>query len=190
MIRKREPTPTDDEPGEDPGEMFRTAIGPVRPLRATPAPPPRPKPRAAARMAERDEHDARGEFQRGIEDEAFHLERGDALAYRREHVPARVLRRLARGDYSAQDELDLHHSDARRAEQLLRSFLANAREAGHGCVCIVHGKGLHSEGNFPVLKNVVDRILRQRADVLAFHSAPVAQGGTGAVLVLLAPRRG
>jgi DNA-nicking Smr family endonuclease len=36
-----------------------------------------------------------------------------------------------------------------------------------------------------VLKNLVDRVLRQRADVLAFHSPPAAQGGTGAVLVLL-----
>jgi DNA-nicking Smr family endonuclease len=190
MSRKREPVPTDDEPGEDPGEMFRAAVGPVRPLPATPAPPARPKPRARARMAERDEHDARGEFQRGMDNEAYQLERGDAMAYRRDHVPAQLLRRLARGDYSAQDELDLHHADARRAEQLLRIFLADARAAGHGCVCIVHGKGLHSEGSFPVLKNLVDHTLRQRADVLAFHSAPAALGGTGAVLVLLAPRQG
>jgi len=55
-------------------------------------------------------------------------------------------------------------------------------------VRIVHGKGLNSDDSLPVLKNVVDRMLRQRADVLAFHSAPAAQGGTGAVLVLLAPR--
>jgi DNA-nicking Smr family endonuclease len=39
-----------------------------------------------------------------------------------------------------------------------------------------------------VLKNLVDRLLRQRNDVLAFHSAPAGQGGTGAVLVLLARR--
>ena len=63
-------------------------------------------------------------------------------------------------------------------------------QAGLGCVRIVHGKGLHSESGVPVLKNLVDRVLRQRADVLAFHSAPGAQGGHGAVLVLLAlPRR-
>jgi DNA-nicking Smr family endonuclease len=52
-------------------------------------------------------------------------------------------------------------------------------------VRIVHGKGLHSDSGVPVLKNLVDRILRQRADVLAYHSAPAAQGGHGAVLVLL-----
>ena len=53
---------------------------------------------------------------------------------------------------------------------------------------IIHGKGLGSDAEIPVLKNVVDRVLRQRSDVLAFHSAPPAQGGTGAVLVLLAAR--
>jgi DNA-nicking Smr family endonuclease len=61
-------------------------------------------------------------------------------------------------------------------------------------VRIIHGKGSHgpasiASSGMPVLKNLVDRLLRQRADILAFHSAPPAQGGTGAVLVLLAPRR-
>lgn len=49
----------------------------------------------------------------------------------------------------------------------------------------MHGKGLHSDSGVPVLKNLVDRLLRQRAEVLAYHSAPAAQGGQGAVLVLL-----
>ena len=76
----------------------------------------------------------------------------------------------------------------------MRSALAGARDHGVGCVRIIHGKGMHGSGSIasrdvPVLKNLVDRLLRQRADVLAFHSAPPAQGGTGAVLVLLAPRR-
>ena len=76
----------------------------------------------------------------------------------------------------------------------MRAFLHDARQHGVGCVRIVHGKGLHgaasiASGGQPVLKNLVDRMLRHRADVLAFHSAPPAQGGTGAVLVLLAPRR-
>jgi DNA-nicking Smr family endonuclease len=52
-------------------------------------------------------------------------------------------------------------------------------------VRIIHGKGLNSPDGVPTIKNMVDRLLRQRADVLAFHSAPPAQGGTGAVLVLI-----
>lgn len=173
--------------GDDDAALFRAAVGPVRELPATPALPDRPRPRPRARMAERDEAQALEEFRSG-RGEAFTIGRGDVLTYRREHVPPRTLKRLSQGLYAAQDELDLHHSDAAGAEQLLRRFIAEARDAGHGCVRVVHGKGINSDDSLPVLKNVVDRILRHRADVLAFHSAPPAQGGTGAVLVLLAKR--
>lgn len=167
--------------------LFRDAIGPVRALRDAPEPPARPRPKPRARMAERDEVAARDEFRRGI-GEADALAAGDMLAYRRETVTPRTLRRLARGQFAVQDELDLHLADAVSAEAMLRRFLAEARAAGSGCVSIVHGKGLHADSRVPVLKNLVDRVLRHRADVLAFHSAPVARGGTGAVLVLLAPK--
>ena len=94
-------------------------------------------------------------------------------------MPPRLLQRLRRGQFAVQDELDLHGATATQAATLLREFLAVV-------VRIVHGKGRQSDAGAPVLKNATDRLLRQRADVLAFHSAPPAQGGTGAVLVLLA----
>jgi DNA-nicking Smr family endonuclease len=168
---------------DDDAALFREAIGPVRELPPTPEPPRKAPPRAVPRMAARDEAAALGEFQRAMRADV--LEAGDALSYRRDEVPGRVLQRLRKGLYAAQDELDLHWSDATQAEGMLRAFLAAARESGFGCVRIVHGKGLHSGTGVPVLKNLVDRMLRQRADVLAFHSAPAAQGGNGAVLVLL-----
>ncbi len=199
---------------DDDRELFRNAVGPVRRLREI-APPPTPaKPKPRARMAERDDAAARDEFRHVLDaspstpfdcaqdrlrqaqdrpspGQAL-LEAGDALAYRRDTLPPRVLQRLKRGEIAAQDELDLHGVDARTAETLLRGFLVEARLNGHACVRIIHGKGLHPSGcigssGAPVLKNLVDRLLRQRADVLAFHSAPAAQGGTGVVLVLLAP---
>ncbi len=174
------------KPPDDDAAMFRSAIGPVRELPDTPTPPARPKPRPRAKMAERDEADARDEFRHALD--ATLLQAGDPLDYRRDEVPARVLRRLRNGEYAAEEELDLHHCDARQAEVLLRRFLQEARAAALGCVRIVHGKGLNSESGAPILKNLVDGMLRRRADVLAFHSAPPAQGGTGAVLVLLAKR--
>ena len=174
------------KPSDDDAEMFRSAIGPVREMPDTPAPPSKPKPRARAKMAERDETEARDEFRHALD--ATLLQAGDPLSYRRDEVPARVLRRLRNGEYAAEEELDLHHSDARQAEALLRRFLQEARTARLGCVRIVHGKGLNSDSGAPILKNLVDGMLRRRADVLAFHSAPPAQGGTGAVLVLLAKR--
>jgi DNA-nicking Smr family endonuclease len=88
-----------------------------------------------------------------------------------------------------QDELDLHGATALQAEGLLRRFLAEAHAHDHGCVRVIHGKGQRSESDAPILKNLVDRLLRQRADVMAFHSAPPTQGGTGAVLVLLVHSR-
>ena len=175
----------DRDPRDDDAALFRSAIGPVRELPPATPPPPRPRPRPATRMAELDEAEALDEFQRMLGAEP--LDAGDALRYRRDEVPARVLKRLSMGHYAAQDELDLHHATAAGAEALLRRFLPEARAAGARCVRVIHGKGLNSSG-VPVLKNLVDRLLRQRADVLAFHSAPAAQGGTGAVLVLLRPR--
>jgi len=173
---------------EDPAALFRSAIGEVKPLRKpAAAPPPTPKSKPRARMAERDDQEARGEFARLLRDSSP-LEAGDTASYRRDTLPARMFQRLKRGQYSVQDELDLHGATVAQAETLLRQFLLEAHAHEHGCVRIIHGKGLQSDGGAPVLKNLVDRLLRQRNDVLAFHSAPAGQGGTGAVLVLLSNR--
>ena len=176
----------------DDAALFRAAVGKVKPIRTTAAAAvnkPRPLPRA--RMAERDEAEALGEFARLLRD-TTPLESGDTASYRRDHLPPRLFQRLKRGQFSIQDELDLHGASAAQAEAMLRQFLAEAHAHEYGCVRIIHGKGLRradptTDSGVPVLKNLVDRMLRQRNDILAFHSAPPAQGGTGAVLVLLAP---
>ncbi len=170
---------------EDDSELFRNAIGPVRPVATQPERPRKPAPRARARMREADERAAWSEFRHAMHDPL--LDPGDVSSYRRDEVPPRVLAKLRNGEYAARDELDLHGLTVAVAESLLREFLRDAIAAGTGCVRIIHGKGRNSEG-LPVIKNLVDRMLRQRADVLAFHSAPPAQGGTGAVLVLLKHR--
>ncbi|AWV07836.1 Smr/MutS family protein [Marilutibacter maris] len=180
MTKSRTPPP----PDSDDAALFREAIGAVRELDAPAPPPSAPRPRPRARMAELDEVDARHAFRTGADMPT--LESGDLLAYRRDSVPPRSWQRLRRGEISAQEELDLHGADARSAEALLRAFISDAHRHGLGCVRVIHGKGLHGDGA-PVLKNLVDRLLRHRADVVAFHSAPPAQGGTGAVVVLLAP---
>ncbi len=179
--------PEDDIPDDDDAALFRAAIGPVTPLRAPPpavhAPPPRPR----TRVPERDAHEVVGEFRRLL-DSHSQLEAGDQSSHRQPQVPHRILQRLRRGQYAIQDELDLHGASAQQAHRLLRDFIADAREHDHGCVRIIHGNGRQSDSPAPVLKNLVDQWLRLRSDVLAFHSAPPAQGGTGAVLVLLARR--
>src|SRR5690606_24893975 len=100
---------------------------------------PRPKPRA--RMAEQDEALALGEFARLLQS-GTPLEAGDVASYRRENLPPRMFQRLKRGQYSVQDELDLHGATTLQAELLLRQFLQEAHAHEFGCVRIIHGKGL------------------------------------------------
>ena len=113
------------------------------------------------------------------------LEVGEELSYLRDGYPPRLLRQLKRGQFSVQDDIDLHQMNAAAAQLTIAEFLAEARREGLRCVRIVHGKGLRSRAAGPVLKGLTDRMLRRRDDVIAFASARPALGGTGAVVVLL-----
>jgi len=177
---------SDAEPMDDAAE-FRAAIGQVRRLPEVADAPGAPKPRATVAMREADERAALAESRRI--DPMRHAEAlGDTLAYRRDDVPQQTLRRLKRAEFAIEDEIDLHLLGEKAAEDLLKRFLNEARDAAHHCVRVIHGKGLHS-AHGPVLKGMVERVLGHRADVLAYASAPAAQGGAGAALVLLAKRK-
>lgn len=167
------------------GALFRASLDGVRPLRgksrvaeAFLRPPPRTPPH-------RDE----GFAQLLAENPVIGLvETGEELLYLKPGLPPGLLRRLRRGQFAVRDEIDLHAMDAPTAAAVLKRFLDQARRRDCGCVKIIHGKGLRSRGRGPVLKALVDRMLRQRADVLAFAPARPQQGGSGATLVLLAAR--
>ena len=174
----------DDDFDEDDAALFREAIGDVRRIEIQEQTIPRTKPVADSKMFRRDEAEALRDSRSVSATEAY-LNSADELSYRRPEVPEKWFKQLKRGQISIQDELDLHHCRAADAEVFLKQFLNQAREEAHYCVRVIHGKGLRSE-SAPVLKALVDRVLRHRGDVLAFNSAPPAQGGTGAVLVLLA----
>jgi DNA-nicking Smr family endonuclease len=180
MKKRRDPT----EPDEADIRLFRDAIGPVRELRADMPPPPASRPEPRAHMFEADEAAVPGELLELAFDPAL-MEIGEELSYLRDGYPPRLLRQLRRGQFSIQDELDLHHMNAAAAQSSIASFLAEARQHGLRCVRIVHGKGLRSKATGPVLKVLTDRLLRRRDDVVAFASARPAQGGTGAVVVLI-----
>ncbi len=163
--------------------LFREAVGTVRRIEARESANERPGPAPEPRRLRMDEAEALRES-RDVAALAP-IDAADVLDFRRNEVPEKTLRQLRRGQFSIQDELDLHHLRAADAERLLKTFLNQARRGSRLCVRIVHGKGLRSEST-PVLKSLVDKVLRHRGDVLAFASAPINQGGTGAVLVLLA----
>lgn len=181
MTKNRHPA---DPPDDDDAALFREAIGEVRRIEIEAQGIPRVKPVADSKMFRRDEAEALLDSRSVTATEAY-LNSADELSYRRPEMPEKWFKQLKRGQISIQDELDLHHCRAVDAEVFLKQFLNQAREEQHYCVRVIHGKGLRSE-SAPVLKAIVDRVLRHRGDVLAFNSAPPAQGGTGAVLVLLA----
>ncbi|MDO1528636.1 Smr/MutS family protein [Fulvimonas sp. R45] len=179
-MKRRGPAPISD----DDARLFREAVGEVRPIEADAPPPTAPKPAPRPRMFEADEAAVPGELLDMAFDPAS-LEVGEELAYLREGYPPKLLRQLKRGQYSVQDVLDLHQMNAAAAQASIADFLAEARRQGLRCVRIIHGKGLRSKAAGPVLKALTDRLLRRRDDVVAFASARPAQGGTGAVVVLL-----
>jgi DNA-nicking Smr family endonuclease len=168
----------------DEAQLFRRAVGPV--VRVTTdrvtwrpcGPPPTPE---QARL------DDQRVLQESLAADSFlwDLETGEDLWYRRPGLQRGVLRKLRRGQFTVQGELDLHGMTVPVARAALAAFLRTSLRAGSRCVRIVHGKGHGSPGRRPVLKELLPGWLRQRKEVLAFCSATPPDGGTGAVYVLL-----
>ncbi|MGY6631875.1 MAG: Smr/MutS family protein [Wenzhouxiangella sp.] len=113
------------------------------------------------------------------------VETGEEISWLREGLQKRVLSRLRRGHWRVQDELDLHDMNTEAAAGAIRTFLSLAHRDALSCVKIIHGKGLRSGPDGPRLKRLTARLLSRHAWVCAFASAPVKDGGTGAVYVLL-----
>jgi DNA-nicking Smr family endonuclease len=113
------------------------------------------------------------------------LEVDDAMSFRRPGIGIDVARKLRRGLWSIQSEIDLHGLRREEAREALAAFLRNAVRDGLRCVRVVHGKGLGSPGKTPVLKGKVHSWLIQKDEVLAFVQARADEGGAGAVVVLL-----
>lgn len=115
------------------------------------------------------------------------LDTDDTLSYRGNGIGPDVLRKLRRGEWVIQSEIDLHGLRVDEARAALAQFLRDTIKRGLRCVRIVHGKGLGSKDKTPVLKSKVRGWLIQRAEVIAFCQARAAEGGAGALIVLLRP---
>lgn len=100
----------------------------------------------------------------------------------------RVVKKLRRGEFAVQAHTDLHGMTKDEAKAAVITFVKASRLAGHRCVLIVHGRGMHSKDQIPVLKDAIRTWLSRGAagaQVLAFATARPADGGAGAVYVLL-----
>ncbi len=113
---------------------------------------------------------------------------GEEIAYRRPGLPEKIFRQLRRGRFSIEAETDLHGLTVNEAKLLLRDFIGESAQRRLGCVRVIHGKGLGSGPGGPVLKGNVQRWLMQWDEVLAFVTARVRDGGSGAIYVLLRRR--
>ncbi len=168
---------------------FARAVGPVQPLadaRRVHGHAPRPEP--LPRQREADERAALREALSDEVDVESLLLTDDGLSFRRPGLSADVVARLRRGQWAIQAQIDLHGLRRDEAREQLAAFVRQALQRSQRCVRVVHGKGLGSPGGEPVLKGKVQRWLAQCAEVIAFTQATRAQGGAGALVVLLERR--
>jgi DNA-nicking Smr family endonuclease len=171
--------------------LFTRAVGQVQPIAAKPRVQvniPAPVPR----RLQQDIDDAAA-LQESMSDEfdvSTLLDVDDQMSFRRPGIGTDVTRKLRKGEWSIQGQIDLHGLRSDEARNAVGQFIRDAKRMGWRCVRVVHGKGLGSPGKEPVLKSKVQRWLVQKNEVLAFVQAKPADGGAGALVVLLGPANG
>lgn len=162
--------------------LFKQAVADSQPLKQDKiipeTPKPFPVPARADKQAVLNELDA-PEF------DEFALERGDTLLFYRPGLQRRTFKKLRRGQFNIEAELDLHGMTVDKAKIALAEFIKRCLSRNKHCVRIIHGKGLGSKNNKPVIKNKLNHWLPKRNDVLAYCSARQVDGGTGAIYLLL-----
>lgn len=169
----------------DESELFRREVAGAKPVAQNRRrKPERILPSARPRSREADDVAVMAELLRDSPED-LEVESGDEISHRQPGVQLSVMRRLRRGHYRCQAELDLHGQVVSAARVAVVMFLNEAQDMDYRCVRIVHGKGLRSGHRGPVLKTKVANWLRQRQEVLAYSSAREVDGGTGAIYVLL-----
>ncbi len=172
-------------------ELFARAVGRVMALPAKHGPGhkaslQRTKPAPIAEQQRLDEESVMREALSDEFDVETLLQTDETLSFRRPGMGPDVVRKLRQGSWSIQRQLDLHGLRREDARDALGAFIREANKAGVRCVRVVHGKGLGSPGKTPVLKGRVQSWLIQKQEVLAFVQARPAEGGAGALVVLLA----
>ncbi|RDJ99450.1 Smr/MutS family protein [Paraburkholderia lacunae] len=167
-------------------DLFRREIGAVAPLAVPPrATPPRTPPSPMPVQTRRDEEAVLHEAISDEFDPEVLLDTDETLSYCRPGVSQEVVRKLRRGDWIVQAQIDLHGMRREEAREALAEFIRESVKRGLRCLRVIHGKGLGSIGKEPVLKGKVRAWLVQKAEVIAFCQARPHDGGAGAVVVLL-----
>lgn len=176
-----------DAKGDDDRHLFREAMADVAPLHDKDAPVQykrRPSKRSLTEGQRRRRGDAvreeRPTWDRGI----AQLQPHEAVEWRGNGVSRKVLRRFGHDHRAVAATLDLHYKNVEEARRTVDRFLTAERQRGNRVVCIIHGRGEASETPARIKSHVAHWLRNHRA-VLAYKSAPRADGGAGAVWVLL-----
>ena len=176
--------------------VFRNNLGGVKKMpesnryvprapKPIPAAPAVKRPLNAAEQKNDDAAVLREAMLSDLFDVEHYMEEDPALNYLAPGVGNDVMKRLRKGYWPVQDELDLHGLRRDAARNAIGAFLQQANRRGHRCVCVIHGRGFGSKGQEPVLKSMVHSWLVQTDGVIAFSQARASEGGEGALIVLL-----
>ena len=177
-MKPRDKIPVD---GSDESSLFRDAVKDVKPM---------PSSDKAIHSHKLPQPTIRRKI--SISDRSFtshsplsEMESGDENSFFRSGVSRKTLKQLRRGHWNTDYQLDLHGFTRDEALREMEEFLNTCSMRGFRCVQIIHGKGLNSKNQEPVLKTLVWSQLKLHSNVLAFCQAGPTDGGSGAVLVLL-----
>ena len=108
----------------------------------------------------------------------------DGSSHRKNGIQKRTMQKLRKGRFTLGAELDLHNMTLETAHLVLLQFIADATSRSLESIRVIHGKGLRSE-NGPRLKIMTRQVLQDHPRVLAYTQCKPADGGSGAVDVLL-----
>jgi DNA-nicking Smr family endonuclease len=164
--------------------LFRNAVGEIQPVNTRNRNLQSSKPPAKVLQRRREERKTLEEALHNPTEEAKG-EPTEGTSFQRGTVSRKRMRELRGGKVPVRDDIDLHGLTRQEAKPLLHGFIHACAHSGIACVLVVHGKGMRSGTAGPVLKNAVNRWLRDWETVLAFCPARSCDGGAGAVYVLL-----
>ncbi len=111
---------------------------------------------------------------------------GDPWVLKSNGISADRMRQLTGGRMSSDDEIDLHGMTRSESLAALQAFFSSALASGYRVLSIVHGRGLHSKDDKPVLKAAVYDWLESgefAGAVLAVVPKPGSGGGSCLVLL-------
>ena len=175
---------TNNNNGQKQTDSFSSLMSSTKRLRSDRIAPYRKKIQPVAAQRQTDEARVMQELL-SSDDEASSFYSGDELTFLRDGYPRSILKKLRRGEYAIQEELDLHGLFADEAKINVHEFINECARYNISAVRIIHGKGLHSPDKKPVLKNLILGWLKKNQFIIAVSSTPANDGGTGAIYALI-----